>query len=108
MGEAGASGDQASGALDELDALAANLAAPALSVLPALDDESAIDELAFVLATEHLSLLEKISLLEQWRYDMLLRDVAASEGLSEGRDSGALLQQVSKALLYLAAGQCRH
>jgi hypothetical protein len=91
----------------DVDALCAALARPAASATPALDDDGAIDELAFVLATEHLSRLEKIALLEQWRYDMLLRDVACGEGLGDGRDSGALLQQVSKALLYLDA-RCRH
>ena len=75
---------------------------------PPLDDDSAIDELAFVLATEHLSTLEKIALLEQWRYDMLLRDMASAEGLCAGRESGAFLQQINKALLYLGDGRCWH
>ena len=95
----------------DIDALSAALATPstsAMSAVPPLDDESAIDELAFVLATEHLSVLEKVSLLEQWRYDMLLRDVASDEGFCEGHDSGVLLQQVSKALLYLGDRRCRH
>jgi hypothetical protein len=71
---------------------------------PAIDNSTTgIDELAFLLATDHLSTLEKISLLEQWRYDMLLLDVAAGEGLGSTRDDGALLQQVNKALLLLAA-----
>jgi hypothetical protein len=92
----------------DLDALLEALAAPVAYAAPPLDDESAIDELAFVLATEHLSMLEKISLLEQWRYDMLLRDVASAEGLCEGRESGALLQQINKALLYLDDRRCTH
>jgi hypothetical protein len=99
---------QTSAAHLDLDALSAALAIPASSAIPPLDDDSAIDELAFLLATEHLSMLEKITLLEQWRYDMLLRDVASGEGLAEGRDSGALLQQLNKALLYLGDRRCRH
>ena len=100
--------EQGTTAAVDLDALAAALSTPAPSAVPPLDDDSAVDELAFVLATEHLSMLEKIAMLEQWRYDMLLRDVASSEGLGEGRESGALLQQINKALLYLGDRHCRH
>ncbi len=76
---------------------------------PPIDDgSSAIDELAFLLATDHLSTLEKIGLLEQWRYDMLLLDVASGEGLGSVRDDGVLLQQISKALLLLARHRFRH
>jgi hypothetical protein len=76
---------------------------------PAIDESSAaIDELAFVLATDQLSTLEKIWLLEQWRYDMLLLDLAAGEGLGADRGSGVLLQQINKALLLLARQRVRH
>jgi hypothetical protein len=85
-------------AVEEIDLSSAAHAAPAID-----DNTTGIDELAFLLATDHLSTLEKIWLLEQWRYDMLLLEVAASEGLGSTRDDGALLQQVNKALLTLAA-----
>jgi hypothetical protein len=88
---------------DAIDPLAATNAAP-----PIDDGGTAIDELAFLLATDHLSTLEKVWLLEQWRYDMLLLDVAASEGLGAVRDDGALLQQINKALLLLARNRLRH
>jgi hypothetical protein len=88
---------------DAIDPPAATNAAP-----PIDDGGTAIDELAFLLATDHLSTLEKVWLLEQWRYDMLLLDVAASEGLGAVRDDGALLQQISKALLLLARNRLRH
>jgi hypothetical protein len=97
-----------SAAETEVDALLTALATPPPYSVPPLDDDGAIDELAFVLATEHLSMLEKISLLEQWRYDVLLRDVASSEGPGDGREPGASLQQIGKALLYLGDRRCRH
>jgi hypothetical protein len=76
---------------------------------PPIDDHStAIDELAFVLATDHLSTLEKIWLLEQWRYDMFLLDMAAGEGFGTPSDDGVLLQQVNKALLQLTRHCARH
>lgn len=82
----------------------------AVQAAPAIDaSATGIDELAFLLATDHLSTLEKIWLLEQWRYDMLLLDVASGEGLlGTARDDGALLQQVNKALLLLSRYPLRH
>jgi hypothetical protein len=81
----------------------------AASAAPPIDDSAAaIDELAFLLATDHVSTLEKVRLLEQWRYDMLLLDVAATEGLGAQRDDGALLQQINKALLLLDRTKLRH
>jgi hypothetical protein len=78
-------------------------------VAPPIDDNStAIDELAFLLATDHLSTIEKIGLLEQWRYDMLLLDVASGEGLGSRSDDGVPLQQINKALSLLARYRCRH
>jgi hypothetical protein len=75
---------------------------PAANAAPPIDDSAAaIDELAFLLARDHLSTLEKIWLLEQWRYDLLLLDVAATEGFGVQRDDAVLLQQVNKALLLL-------
>jgi len=64
-----------------------------------------IDELAFVLATDHLTTVEKVRMLEQWRYDELLMQNGATEGLGCGRADGALLQQISRALLRLD-GHC--
>jgi hypothetical protein len=82
-------------------------ASSAARTAPPIDDNSAaIDELAFLLATDHLSTLEKIAMLEQWRYDMLLLDVASGEGLAAGKEDGVLLQQITKALLLLARPQC--
>jgi hypothetical protein len=70
--------------------------------VPPIDDIGRpIDELAFVLATDHLSVLDKIRMLEQWRYDELLMQNGATEGLGCERADGALLQQISKALLAL-------
>jgi hypothetical protein len=81
----------------------------ALAGAPPIDDGSAaIDELAFLLATDHLSTLEKIGLLEQWRYDMLLLDVASGEGLGTRSDAGVPLQQINKALSLLARHRYRH
>jgi hypothetical protein len=88
---------------EEASAPQATCAAP-----PIDDSAAAIDELAFLLATDHLSTLEKIWLLEQWRYDMLLLDVAATEGFGAERNDGALLQQVNKALLRLARARRPH
>jgi hypothetical protein len=88
---------------DTIDFPAATNAAP-----PIDDSAAAIDELAFLLATDHVSTLEKVWLLEQWRYDMLLLDVAATEGLGAVRDDGALLQQINKALLLLGRDRLRH
>jgi hypothetical protein len=88
---------------DEIDATAVPRGAP-----PIDDSSTAIDELAFLLATDHLSTLEKIGLLEQWRYDVLLLDVASGEGFGSARDDGVLLQQISKALLLLARHRFRH
>jgi len=49
---------------------------------PPIDDIGApIDELAFVLATDHLTTVEKVRMLEQWRYDELLMQNGATEGL---------------------------
>jgi hypothetical protein len=80
-----------------------------LRAAPPIDDHAAaIDELAFVLATDRLSTLEKVWLLEQWRYDMLMLEVASGEGLAAQRDDGALLQQINKALLLLARQRSRH
>jgi hypothetical protein len=70
--------------------------------VPPIDDIGApIDELAFVLATDHLTTLEKIRMLEQWRYDELLMQNGATEGLGCERADGVLLQQISRALLRL-------
>ena len=70
--------------------------------VPPIDDIGRpIDELAFVLATDHLTTIEKIRMLEQWRYDELLMQNGATEGLGCERGDGALLQQISKALLRL-------
>jgi hypothetical protein len=70
--------------------------------VPPIDDIGApIDELAFVLATDQLSTLEKIRMLEQWRYDELLMQNGATEGLGCERADGVLLQQISRALLRL-------
>jgi hypothetical protein len=88
---------------DEIDPPAVPRGAP-----PIDDSSTAIDELAFLLATDHLSTLEKIGMLEQWRYDMLLLDVASGEGLGTARDNGVLLQQISKALSLLARHRFRH
>jgi hypothetical protein len=79
-----------------LDLRAGERAAP-----PIDDNEAAIDELAFVLATDHWSVLEKIWLLEQWRYDTLLLEVAGGEGFVTEPDDAALLQQICNALLHL-------
>ena len=79
-------------------------AAPAMFAdgVPPIDDIGRpIDELAFVLATDHLSLTEKVRMLEQWRYDQLLMQNGATEGLGCERGDGALLQQINKALLRL-------
>jgi hypothetical protein len=83
--------------------------APAqLDKLPAIDEHAAaIDELAFVLATEQLSVCEKVRILEQWRYDMLLIDVAATEGLGTQRDEAPPLQQISKMLSLLGRTETR-
>ena len=61
-----------------------------------------------MLATDHWSTLEKIWLLEQWRYDMLLLEVAGGEGFGAEPNDAALLQQISKALLQLGPYQPRH
>src|SRR5262245_45661660 len=59
-------------------------------LVPPIDDIGRpIDELAFVLATDHLSTLEKIWLLEQWRYDALLVENGATEGLGVEQTDGA-------------------
>jgi hypothetical protein len=65
----------------------------------------AIDALAYVLATDSLSTRDKIGLLEQWRYDAVLLQVGASEGLGCAQTDmdSALLQQISKVLLRLSA-----
>jgi hypothetical protein len=79
-------------------------AAPGMFVegVPPIDDIGRpIDELAFVLATDHLSITEKVRMLEQWRYDELLMQNGATEGLGCERADGALLQQINKALLRL-------
>jgi len=74
----------------------------ALGGAPPIDDRAtAIDELAHVLATDHLSTLEKVRLLEQWRYDVLLREVGAAEGLPSNPEDGVLLQQINRTLLLL-------
>ncbi|HET8699244.1 MAG TPA: hypothetical protein VFO94_17295, partial [Gammaproteobacteria bacterium] len=70
--------------------------------VPPIDDIGRpIDELAFVLATDHLTVTEKVRMLEQWRYDELLMQNGATEGLGCERADGALLQQINKALLRL-------
>jgi hypothetical protein len=70
----------------------------ALAGAPPIDDGSAaIDELAFLLATDHLSTL-----------DMLLLDVASGEGLGTRSDAGVPLQQINKALSLLARHRYRH
>ncbi len=66
------------------------------------DASRAIDELAHVLATDRLSIAAKVALLEQWRYDVLLRDVGANEGLGSAATDTMLLQQLTKVLLVLA------
>jgi hypothetical protein len=77
--------------------------------VPPIDDIGRpIDELAFVLATDHLSTLEKIVLLEQWRYDALLLENGATEGLGDDEASGGLLQYINKALLLLEGRRVRH
>ena len=63
-----------------------------------------IDELAFVLAADHLTTVQKVRMLEQWRYDELLMQNGATEGLGCERADGALLQQISRALLRLDDG----
>jgi hypothetical protein len=69
---------------------------------PAIDEHaSAIDELAFVMAAEELSTRDKVRLLEQWRYDSLLIDLAAAEGLGAQRDDASPLQEISKILSLL-------
>jgi len=69
---------------------------------PAIDETApAMDELAFLLATERLSTRDKVRLLEQWHYDMLLLDVAAAEGLGAQCDDAFPLQQISKMLSLL-------
>jgi hypothetical protein len=69
---------------------------------PAIDQTvSPIDELAFVLASDHLTMAQKVQLLQQWRYDELLLQNGATEGLGCERADGGLLQQISKALLRL-------
>ena len=74
--------------------------------VPPIDDIGApIDELAFVLATDHLTTIEKVRMLEQWRYDELLMQNGATEGLGCERADGVLLQQISRALLRLD-GRC--
>lgn len=74
--------------------------------VPPIDDIGPpIDELAFVLATDHLTTFEKIRMLEQWRYDELLMQNGATEGLGCERADGVLLQQISRALLRLE-GRC--
>jgi hypothetical protein len=81
-----------------------------MNTVPPIDDIGRpIDELAFVLATDHLSTLEKIWLLEHWRYDALLVENGATEGLAGGQQpDGALFQVISKALLQLDVRQGRH
>lgn len=82
-----------------------------MNTVPPIDDIGRpIDELAFVLATDHLSTLEKIWLLEHWRYDALLVENGATEGLGGGTEAedDALLQVISKALLQLDVRQGRH
>jgi len=70
--------------------------------VPPIDDSvPPLDELAFVLATDHLTTVEKIRMLEQWRYDELLMQNGATEGLRCERADGVLLQQISRALLRL-------
>ena len=70
--------------------------------VPPIDDIGPpIDELAFVLATDHLTMMEKIRMLEQWRYDELLMQNGATEGLGCERADGVLLQQINRALLRL-------
>ena len=77
-------------------------------VPPINDIGRPIDELAFVLATDHLSTLEKIVLLEQWRYDALLVENGATEGLGDDEASGGLLQHISKALIQLESRRLHH
>jgi hypothetical protein len=81
-----------------------------MNAVPPIDDIGRpIDELAFVLATDHLSTLEKIWLLEHWRYDALLVENGANEGLAGGRQADAtLFQVINKALLQLDGRQWRH
>ncbi len=80
-----------------------------MHTVPPIDDiGQPIDELAFVLATDHLSTLEKIWLLEHWRYDALLLENGATEGLAGEETDGALLQQITKALLQLDVRSRRH
>jgi len=78
---------------------------PPIDVPPIDDIGPPIDELAFVLATDHLTTVEKVRMLEQWRYDALLMQNGATEGLGCEHADGVLLQQISRALLRLD-GRC--
>src|SRR6185436_5450290 len=74
--------------------------------VPPIDDIGPpIDELAFVLATDHLTTIEKVRMLEQWRYDELLMQNGATEGLGCEHADGVLLQQINRALLRME-GRC--
>ncbi|HEX5049219.1 MAG TPA: hypothetical protein VFX89_19060 [Gammaproteobacteria bacterium] len=95
--------NSASAVAADARALAAELATESSAEdVPAIDDlVSPIDELAFVLAADHLTTSEKVRVLQQWRYDELLVQNGATEGLGCERADGRLFQQISRALLRL-------
>jgi hypothetical protein len=62
---------------------------------------STIDSLACLLASERLSIAEKIHRLRQSRYDMLLLEIGATEGFGAQRLDGGILGEITKVLLHL-------
>jgi hypothetical protein len=66
-----------------------------------------LDALAFLVASE-LTIGEKIARLRQWRYDMLLLEIADTEGFGAGGNGTGMLEHVSKVLLHLERSRPTH